>query len=88
MLCRAFTQSLDPTRPPADPHPLLQEHPWFKQDLPPGSLEYNDWALQLQITPSQSEEEVRAIIDQVGAGAGVPGRRVGRDSGVWGGACA
>jgi hypothetical protein len=35
------------------------------QELPQGSLEYNDWALQLQIQPTQSEEEVKAIIDQV-----------------------
>ena len=52
-----------PSRPLARP-PAPQEHPWFKQDLPPGSLEYNDWALQLQITPTQNEDEVKAIIDQ------------------------
>ena len=29
------------------------EHPWFQKDLPGGSLEYNDWALQLQVQPAQ-----------------------------------
>lgn len=49
----------------------IQEHPWFKQDLPPGSLEYNDWALQLQITPTQSDDEIKNIINQVVASSNI-----------------
>lgn len=33
-----------------------------QQDLPPGSLEYNDWALNLEVTPAQTSEGVDAII--------------------------
>ncbi|KFM24010.1 Serine/threonine-protein kinase SAPK2 [Auxenochlorella protothecoides] len=40
----------------------IQHHPWFQHDLPPGSLEYNDWALNLEVTPAQTSEGVDAII--------------------------
>lgn len=41
----------------------IQAHPWFRQDLPPGSLEYNDWALNLAVQPAQSSEDVHAVIE-------------------------
>lgn len=40
----------------------IQQHPWFQHELPPGSLEYNDWALNLDVTPAQTSEGVDAII--------------------------
>ena len=38
-----------------------------RQDLPPGSLEYNDWALQLKVEPAQRSDEVDAIIHEARA---------------------
>lgn len=53
----------------------IAAHPWFQTDLPPGSLEYNDWALQLKVEPAQKASEVNAIIQQVhqaSRGGGAP----------------
>ena len=51
---------------PAQRLPLagVQAHPWFQDGLPAGSLEYNDWALQVPNEGLQSSEEVDAIIQQ------------------------
>ena len=40
----------------------VQHHPWFQQDLPPGSLEYNTWALQVPNPNVQTSEDVDRII--------------------------
>lgn len=42
-------------------------HPWFRQDLPEGSLEYNDWAMQLAVAPAQAPAQVEALIEQAAA---------------------
>ncbi|PRW59234.1 sulfur stress regulator [Chlorella sorokiniana] len=41
------------------------QHPWVQQDLPQGSLEYNNWALALQVQPAQGDDEVRAVVGEV-----------------------
>ncbi|KAL4434192.1 hypothetical protein ABPG75_000633 [Micractinium tetrahymenae] len=41
------------------------QHPWVTQDLPPGSVEYNNWALALQVQPAQSDDEVRHVVGEV-----------------------
>eukprot|EP00887_Chlorella_sp_A99_P000790 scaffold5.g790.t1 len=46
----------------------IAAHPWFQTDLPPGSLEYNDWALQLKVEPAQKASEVH----QASRGGGAP----------------
>jgi hypothetical protein len=35
------------------------------QDLPKGSLEYNNWALALQVQPAQGDEQVKAVVHDV-----------------------
>jgi serine/threonine-protein kinase SRK2 len=40
----------------------VQAHPWFLTDLPPKSLEYNDWALAVPLEGAQSAAEVDAAI--------------------------
>jgi serine/threonine protein kinase len=40
----------------------IQAHPWFQQDLPKGSLEYNDWALAAPSPHLQTAEAVDAVI--------------------------
>lgn len=42
----------------------IQQHPWFQRDLPPGSLEYNDWALNLSVSPAQTSDEIATIVNE------------------------
>lgn len=42
--------------------PEIQEHAWFKKGLPKGYLEYNDQALQIEVTSVQPPEEIKRII--------------------------
>ncbi|GAB4822382.1 hypothetical protein N2152v2_009428 [Parachlorella kessleri] len=43
----------------------LMKHPWFAEGLPPGSLEYNELALQSHPPPTQQPHLAQQAIDQV-----------------------
>lgn len=42
--------------------PEIQQHPWFQKGLPKGYLEYNDQALQIEVSSVQPPEEIKRII--------------------------
>lgn len=42
----------------------VQHHEWFQNELPPGSLEYNTWALQVPNPGLQTGDEVNSVVQQ------------------------